>query len=136
MASCQSGCGGWQPVRVIPAGGECGYDAADSQRKVACERNLASLPARAFAADSGGPAIGELSGLLHLQRGGPTGPGADPKPVLAGVVRQSSLASGLPSMMLVKVQQLFRKAGLVKLGHASQGRTKVSEQSESQSQQA
>ena len=76
------------------------------------------------------------SGLLHLQRGGPTGPGADPKPVLAGVVRQSSLASGLPAMMLVKVQQLFRKTGLVKLGHVSQGRTKVSEQSESQSQLA
>ncbi len=96
MASCQSGCGGWQPVRVKPAGGECGYDAADSQRGVACERNLASLPARAIAADPGGPAGAATlvqSGLLHLQRGGPTGPGADLKPVLAGVVRQSSLAS-------------------------------------------
>ena len=104
MASCQSGCGGWQPVRVKPAGGECGYDAADSQRGVACERNLASLPARAIAADPSGPAIGELSGLLHFQRGGPTGPGADPKPVLAGVVRLSPLLSGLPAMMLVKVR--------------------------------
>ena len=33
------------------------------------------------------------SGLLHLQRGGPTGPGADPKPVSAGVVRLSPLPS-------------------------------------------
>ena len=33
------------------------------------------------------------SGLLHLQRGGPTGPGADPETVLAEVVRLSPLPS-------------------------------------------
>ncbi len=93
MASCQSGCGGWQPVRVIPAGDEYAYDAADSQRGVACEQNLPPLPAGPDAADPRGPAIGELSSLLHFQRGGPTGPGADPKPVLAGVVRLSPLPS-------------------------------------------
>ena len=109
---------------------------ANSPRGVACEQNLPPLPAGPDAADPGGLAIGELSGLPHFQHGGPTGPGADPKPVLAGVVRQSSLASGLPAMMLVKVLELFRKARLVKLEHVSLGWTNVSEQSESQSQQA
>ena len=69
---------------------------ANSQRGVACERNLAYLPARAIAADPGGPAGAATlvpSGLLHLQRGGPTGPGADPKQVLAGVARLSPLPS-------------------------------------------
>ena len=105
MASCQSGCGGWQPVRVIPAGGEWGHDAADSQRGVASERNLAFLPAGPDAADPGGPAIGELSGLLHFQRGGPTGPGADPEPVLAGVVRLSPLPSDDEGVGLIPESQ-------------------------------
>ncbi len=66
---------------------------ANSPRGVACEQNLSPLPAGPDAADPGGPAIGELSGLLLFQRGGPTGPGADPEPVLAGVVRLSPLPS-------------------------------------------
>ncbi len=66
---------------------------ANSPRGVACEQNLPPLPAGPDAADPGGLAIGGLSGLLHFQRGGPTGPGADPEPVLAGVVRLSPLPS-------------------------------------------
>ncbi len=63
---------------------------------VSSDNGLLSIWVRWLAAclsNAGGPAIGELSGLLHFQGGGPTGPGADTEPVLAGVVRLSPLPS-------------------------------------------